>query len=60
VSSSPTRPHELRTPLTSILANLELLEAELEGEDAEMVQSGAALVAPYARPGRRPAAARPR
>jgi two-component system OmpR family sensor kinase len=31
--------HELRTPLTSILANLELLEADLEGEDAEMVQS---------------------
>jgi signal transduction histidine kinase len=31
--------HELRTPLTSILANLEMLEAELEGEDAEMVQS---------------------
>jgi signal transduction histidine kinase len=31
--------HELRTPLTSILANLELLEAELEGEDAEMVKS---------------------
>ena len=31
--------HELRTPLTSILANLELLEAELGGEDAEMVQS---------------------
>jgi signal transduction histidine kinase len=31
--------HELRTPLTSILANLELLEAELQGEDAEMVQS---------------------
>jgi signal transduction histidine kinase len=31
--------HELRTPLTSILANLELLEAELEGEEAEMVQS---------------------
>jgi two-component system, OmpR family, sensor kinase len=27
--------HELRTPLTSILANLELLEAELSGEDAE-------------------------
>ena len=26
--------HELRTPLTSILANLELLEAELEGESA--------------------------
>ena len=31
--------HELRTPLTSILANLELLQAALEGEDAEMVQS---------------------
>ncbi len=31
--------HELRTPLTSILANLELLEADLEGEDAEMVKS---------------------
>jgi signal transduction histidine kinase len=31
--------HELRTPLTSILANLELLEAALEGEDAEVVQS---------------------
>jgi two-component system OmpR family sensor kinase len=31
--------HELRTPLTSILANLELLEAELRGEEAEMVQS---------------------
>jgi two-component system OmpR family sensor kinase len=31
--------HELRTPLTSILANLELLEAALDGEDAEMVQS---------------------
>lgn len=31
--------HELRTPLTSILANLELLEADLSGEDAEMVQS---------------------
>ncbi len=27
--------HELRTPLTSILANLELLEAALHGEDAE-------------------------
>jgi signal transduction histidine kinase len=33
--------HELRTPLTSILANLELLAAELEGEDAEI--AGAAL-----------------
>jgi signal transduction histidine kinase len=31
--------HELRTPLTSILANLELLEAALSGEDAEVVQS---------------------
>jgi two-component system, OmpR family, sensor kinase len=31
--------HELRTPLTSILANLELLEAELQGEEQEMVQS---------------------
>jgi signal transduction histidine kinase len=31
--------HELRTPLTSILANLELLEAELQGEEAEMVKS---------------------
>ncbi len=31
--------HELRTPLTSILANLELLEAELEGEDAEIAGS---------------------
>jgi signal transduction histidine kinase len=27
--------HELRTPLTSILANLELLEASLSGDDAE-------------------------
>ena len=31
--------HELRTPLTSILANLELLEAELEGEDREVAGS---------------------
>jgi signal transduction histidine kinase len=31
--------HELRTPLTSILANLELLAAELEGEDAEIAES---------------------
>jgi two-component system OmpR family sensor kinase len=31
--------HELRTPLTSILANLELLEAGLRGEEAEVVQS---------------------
>ena len=33
--------HELRTPLTSILANLELLEASLLGDDAET--AGAAL-----------------
>jgi two-component system, OmpR family, sensor kinase len=31
--------HELRTPLTSILANLELLEAELDGEQQEMAAS---------------------
>src|SRR5207248_4648079 len=31
--------HELRTPLTSILANLELLEAAVEGEDREIVDS---------------------
>src|SRR5207244_12612550 len=31
--------HELRTPLTSILANLELLEGELEGEGREMAGS---------------------
>jgi signal transduction histidine kinase len=31
--------HELRTPLTSILANLELLEAELRGEQAEIAGS---------------------
>jgi signal transduction histidine kinase len=31
--------HELRTPLTSILANLELLEAELDGEAREMAGS---------------------
>jgi two-component system, OmpR family, sensor kinase len=31
--------HELRTPLTSILANLELLHAELSGEDAEIAGS---------------------
>jgi two-component system OmpR family sensor kinase len=33
--------HELRTPLTSILTNLELLEADLTGEDREI--AGAAL-----------------
>jgi len=31
--------HELRTPLTSILANLELLEAELQGDDRELAGS---------------------
>ncbi len=31
--------HELRTPLTSILANLELLEPELEGESRDMAAS---------------------
>src|SRR5205823_13847451 len=31
--------HELRTPLTSILANLELLESELEGEEQAMASS---------------------
>jgi two-component system, OmpR family, sensor kinase len=31
--------HELRTPLTSILANLELLESELSGEQREMAGS---------------------
>jgi signal transduction histidine kinase len=31
--------HELRTPLTSVLANLELLAEELEGEQAESAQA---------------------
>ncbi|MFL5782847.1 MAG: sensor histidine kinase [Thermoleophilaceae bacterium] len=31
--------HELRTPLTSILANLEMLEAELEGDHRDMAAS---------------------
>ena len=31
--------HELRTPLTSILANLELLETQLEGEERELAGS---------------------
>jgi two-component system OmpR family sensor kinase len=31
--------HELRTPLTSVLANLELLEMELEGEQREAAAS---------------------
>lgn len=31
--------HELRTPLTSVLANLELLEAELHGDEREIAAS---------------------
>ncbi len=31
--------HELRTPLTSVLANLELLNEELEGEQAETAEA---------------------
>jgi two-component system OmpR family sensor kinase len=31
--------HELRTPLTSILTNLEILEAELQGEQEEIAES---------------------
>ena len=31
--------HELRTPLTSVLSNLELLEARLHGEDAEIAEA---------------------
>ena len=31
--------HELRTPLTSVFANLELLEASLQGEDREAASS---------------------
>ena len=31
--------HELRTPLTSVLANLELLEPELSGEEREIARS---------------------
>lgn len=31
--------HELRTPVTSVLANLEVLEAQLAGEDAEIASS---------------------
>ena len=60
--------HELRTPLTSILANLELLEDELTpdrrpgrpGRRRRDRRLGAALVAPDAAAGGRPAAARPR
>jgi signal transduction histidine kinase len=32
--------HELRTPLTSVLANLELLTEELDGEQAETAEAG--------------------
>ena len=57
--------HELRTPLTSILANLELLEEELDRERRAARPRGrrrdrrlrAALVAADAAPGGRPAAA---
>ena len=52
--------HELRTPLTSILANLELLEAELAGEQRDMAELRVALVAADAAARGRPAAARPR
>ena len=31
--------HELRTPLTSVLANLEILQAELEGDQEETVEA---------------------
>ncbi|MEA2348056.1 MAG: hypothetical protein QOG62_1843 [Thermoleophilaceae bacterium] len=31
--------HELRTPLTSVLANLEILQAELQGDQEEVVES---------------------
>jgi signal transduction histidine kinase len=31
--------HELRTPLTSVLANLELLEASLSGQDRDLARS---------------------
>ena len=52
--------HELRTPLTSVLANLELLAEELDGEQAETAEVGAALDPADAPAGRRPAAAGPR
>ena len=57
--------HELRTPLTSILANLELLQAQLDdaqrqGEEGEIVGSRAPLVAAHGPPGLGPAPARPR
>ena len=56
--------HELRTPLTSILANLELLQerlerAERDGEEGEMVDVRAPLLAADEPPRLRPAAARP-
>ena len=50
--------HELRTPLTSILANLELLEAELAGEQRRW-QARRCVLAPHAAARGRPAAARP-
>ncbi len=52
--------HELRTPLTSVLANLELLETELQGEQSEIAESALRSSKRMRRSGRRPAAARPR
>ena len=52
--------HELRTPLTTVLANLELLEEELDGRAARDGRLRPALDAAHAPPGGRPAAARAR
>ena len=52
--------HELRTPLTSVLANLELLEEYARRRAARGRRLRAALLAPDAPAGRRPAAARAR
>src|SRR4029079_13257846 len=41
--------HELRTPLTSILANLELLETELDGEQRETAESALSSSKPMRR-----------
>ena len=49
--------HELRTPLTSVLANLELLEEDLERRAARGGRLGASLLPSHAPAGRRPAAA---
>ena len=50
--------HELRTPLTSVLASLELLSEELEGEQADTAQAALRSARQDAAPRRRPAAAR--